>query len=58
MRQLTIPIGYTHLSLDTFPDFIQPDGTVTADWQFVRQTENYLSNGPVGPFAFTPSLRR
>ncbi|GJE85227.1 glycoside hydrolase family 61 protein [Phanerochaete sordida] len=31
----------------TFPDFIQPDGTVSADWQFIRETENYLSNGPI-----------
>ncbi|KAG9019044.1 hypothetical protein FRB90_007000 [Tulasnella sp. 427] len=30
----------------TFPDLIV-NGTVTADWQYVRMTDNHYSNGPV-----------
>ncbi|EIN14512.1 hypothetical protein PUNSTDRAFT_80948 [Punctularia strigosozonata HHB-11173 SS5] len=30
----------------TFPDFIN-SGAVAADWQFVRETANHYSNGPV-----------
>ncbi|KAF8915681.1 glycoside hydrolase family 61 protein D [Mucidula mucida] len=30
----------------TFPDLIV-NGTTTADWQYVRMTENHYSNGPV-----------
>ncbi|KAG5649621.1 hypothetical protein H0H81_002800 [Sphagnurus paluster] len=33
-------------SADTFPGLIV-NGTVTADWQYVRMTENHWSNGPV-----------
>nr|4B5Q_A Chain A, GLYCOSIDE HYDROLASE FAMILY 61 PROTEIN D [Phanerodontia chrysosporium]4B5Q_B Chain B, GLYCOSIDE HYDROLASE FAMILY 61 PROTEIN D [Phanerodontia chrysosporium] len=31
----------------TFPDFIEPSGTVTGDWVYVRETQNHYSNGPV-----------
>lgn len=30
----------------TFPDLIS-GSTVYADWQYVRRTDNYQSNGPV-----------
>ncbi|CAL1699253.1 unnamed protein product [Somion occarium] len=30
----------------TFPDFIQ-NGAVSTDWQYVRETANHYSNGPV-----------
>ena len=33
---------------DTLPDLIL-NGAVTSDWEYVRQTENYETNMPVGP---------
>ena len=32
--------------VDTFPDFII-GSTVSADWQYIRETANHYSNGPV-----------
>jgi hypothetical protein len=32
---------------DTFPDLIA-NGTTSTDWRYVRMTQNYQSNGPVG----------
>ena len=42
---------------DTFPALIL-NGQRTADWQYVRKTNNYNSNGPVSSFTFIAKTMR
>jgi hypothetical protein len=39
----------TMIYLDTFPDFIV-SGKASSDWQYVRETSNHYSQGPVSRF--------
>ena len=59
-----MPSAPPHTSLtcaertDTLPDLIL-NGAATSDWEYVRQTENYETNMPVGvPGSHTPPRHR
>jgi hypothetical protein len=53
--QLFETIATNNRSTDTFPALVA-NGQMTADWEYVRKTTNYQSNGPGAPNIMNPFL--